>query len=181
MRFAATASLFAFLSAALSVAAAPAVANEAAKAPAAGEAVKNAFDLGQEATWSSQCDIDRMLDYRACRVVVHRLFDDGRQQGFVALSVIPAGNDYHLFVTSNVGQLQSCALRVDRQPRIESQIATFNMCMFPNFQSGRTAEQFKNGASVLIRLNYRGGARRDVDFPLNGFSKSYDEMVRLAQ
>lgn len=174
MRFAATSSLLALAFAAVftASAAAPASANEGAK---------QTFDLGPEGAWTSQCEIDRMLDYRACRVAVHRLFDDGRQQGFVALSVIPAGNDYHLFVTSNVGQLQSCALRVDRQPRIESQIATFNMCMFPNFHSGRTAEQFKNGSSVLIRLNYRGGGRRDVDFPLNGFSKTYDEMVRLTQ
>jgi invasion protein IalB len=170
MRLSSFAPLLAFLFAAAT--AGPAAANEPLKAQ---------FDLGQEGVWTSQCEIDRMVDYRACKVVTHRLFDDGKQQGFIALSVIPAGNDYHLFVTSNIGQLQGCALRVDRQPRIESQIATFNMCMFPNFQSGRTAEQFKNGAAVLIRLNYRGGGRRDIDFPLSGFSKSYDEMYKLSQ
>lgn len=170
MRLSLPASLFAFLTFAAS-----------ATAVAANEPAKPSFDLGPEGAWSSQCEIDRMIDYRACRVVAHRLFDDGKQQGFIALSVIPAGNDYHLFVTSNLGQLQSCALRVDRQPRIESQIATFNMCMFPNFLSGRTVDQFKSGSSVLIRLNYRNSGRRDIDFPLNGFSKSYDEMHRLSQ
>lgn len=138
-------------------------------------------DMGPEGVWASQCEIDRMLDYRACRASAFRQFDDGKQQGFVALSVIPAGNDYHLFVTSNAGQVRACALRVDRQPRIETQIATFGMCMFPNFLSGRTVEQFKNGSSVLIRLNYRGGGYRDIDFPLSGFSKAYDEMHRLTQ
>lgn len=168
------------LSAFLSAACLSAALSTAAHATAA-EAPKQQFDLGPEGAWTSQCEIDRMLDYRACRVAAHRLFDDGRQQGFVALSVIPAGNDYHLFVTSNAGQVRSCALRVDRQPRIETQIATFGMCMFPNFLSGRTVDQFKNGSSVLIRLNYRGGGYRDVDFPLSGFSKSYDEMHRLTQ
>lgn len=150
-------------------------------AATAAEPARLHSDLGAEGAWTSQCEIDRMIDYRVCRVVAHRLFDEGQQQGFIALSVIPTGNDYHLFVTSNVGQLQSCALRVDRQPRIESQIATFNMCMFPNFHSGRTVDQFKNGSSVLIRLNYRGGGRRDIDFPLSGFSKAFDEMHRLSQ
>jgi hypothetical protein len=122
-----------------------------------------------------------MTDFRACRVVAHRLFDDGQQSGFIALSVIPTGNDYHLFVSTNLGQIQNCAIRVDRQPRIESHIATFNMCMFPNFQSGRTVDQFKNGSSVLIRLSYVRSGRRDMDFPLAGFSKAFDEMQRLTQ
>lgn len=173
MRLSLPASLLAFLMLAVS-----GDGGAAATEPAA----KPQFDLGPEGAWTSQCEIDRMLDYRACRVASHRLYDDGgRQQGFIALSVIPAGSDYHLFVTSNVGQVRSCALRVDRQPRIETQIATFGMCMFPNFLSGRTVDQFKNGSSVLIRLNYTRGGFRDIDFPLNGFSKAYDEMHRLSQ
>ncbi|MBV5335733.1 hypothetical protein JZU48_01605 [bacterium] len=170
MRLPLLASLFAFL----------AIAAPTWTATAA-EPAKPGFDLGQEGVWSSQCEIDRMIDFRACRVVAHRLFDDGQQQGFIAVSIVPPGNDYHLFVTSNGGKLQLCASRVDRQPRIESQIATFNMCMFPNFQSGRTVDQFKNGSSVLIRLNYLRGGRRDIDFPLVGFSKAFDEMHRLSQ
>ncbi|HEY0836592.1 MAG TPA: hypothetical protein VGE72_21965 [Azospirillum sp.] len=142
---------------------------------------KAAAEFGQEGTWTNFCDIDRMTDSRACRLAVYRLFDDGKDVGFIALSVIPTGNDYHLFLTSSQGMIDSCAIRVDRQPRIESRIATINMCMFPNFMSGRILDQFKNGSTVLVRVNFTRAGKRDIDFSLNGFSKNFEEMQRSLQ
>lgn len=138
-------------------------------------------ELGQEGVWTSLCEIDRMTDFRACRAVSHRVFDDGQKTGVISLSVIPTGNDYYLFVTTNLGPLQNCAIRVDRQPRIETHVATYNMCMFPNFLSGRTVDQFRDGSSVLVRVAFPRGGRRDIDFPLSGFTKAFDEMQRLVQ
>lgn len=144
----------------------------------AAETAKPALDLGPEGVWINTCDIDRMTDTRMCRMMTYRLFEDGKESGFVALSVIPAGTDYHLFVTTSQGMIEDCAIRVDRQPRIETHIATLNMCMFPNFVSGRTVEQFRNGTSVLVRINLARGGKRDVDFALNGFGRSFEEMQR---
>jgi len=142
---------------------------------------KSAADFGPEGAWSTQCDVDRMTDGKVCRLMIYRLFDDGKDVGFVALSVIPTGNDYHLFLTTSQGMVESCAIRVDRQPRIETHIATLNMCMFPNFMSGKVVDQFRNGASILVRVGFPRAGKRDIDFPLNGFSRNFEEMQRSLQ
>lgn len=142
---------------------------------------KATADFGPEGTWSNQCEIDRMTDSKVCRLMVYRLFDEGREVGFVALSVIPTGTDYHLFLTTSQGMIENCAIRVDRQARIETQVATLNMCMFPNFLTGKVAEQFRNGTSMLVRVNFLRAGKRDIDFPLNGFSRNFEEMQRNLQ
>lgn len=142
---------------------------------------KSGAELGPEGVWASQCDIDRMTDSKLCRLMTYRLFEEGKDIGFVSLSVIPTGNDYHLFLTTSQGMVESCAIRVDRQPRIETHIATINMCMFPNFMSGRILDQFRNGASVLVRVNFTRAGRKDIDFALNGFARNFEEMQRSLQ
>lgn len=139
---------------------------------------KASADFGPEGTWSNNCEIDRMTDVKICRLMAYRLFDEGRDTGFVALTFIPNGNDYHLFITTSQGMIDNCAIRVDRQPRLETQIATINMCMFPNFLSGKFLDQFKNGSTVLVRINFLRAGRRDIDFTLNGFGRTFDEMQR---
>lgn len=138
-------------------------------------------EMGPEGVWSNACDIDRMTDTRACRLMAYRTYEDGRDVGFVSLSVIPTGTDYHLFLTTSQGLIDSCAIRVDRQPRIETRIATVNMCMFPNFLSGRILDQFRNGQTVLVRVNFARGNRRDMDFSLNGFGRNFEEIQRSLQ
>lgn len=142
---------------------------------------KAAADFGPEGAWTSSCDIDRMTDSKVCRMMIYRLFDDGKDTAFVALSVIPTGNDYHLFLTTSQGMVDSCAIRIDRQPRIETHIATINMCMFPNFVSGHVVDQFRNGTTVLVRVNFVRGGKRDIDFPLSAFSRNFEEMQRSLQ
>ncbi|MGQ9365623.1 hypothetical protein [Azospirillum sp. ST 5-10] len=142
---------------------------------------KSSADFGPEGAWANYCEIDRMTDAKTCRLLIYRLFDEGREVGFVALSVIPTGTDYHLFLTTSQGLIESCAIRIDRQPRIETHIATINMCMFPNFVSGRIADQFRNGSTVLVRVNFLRAGKRDIDFPLNGFSRNFEEMQRNLQ
>ncbi len=143
--------------------------------------VKSPPDFGAEGIWTSSCDIDRMTDLKTCRLLIYRVVEDGQSSGYIALSVIPTGNDYHLFLTSSQGLVQNCALRVDRQPRVETQIATIAMCMFPNFVGSRLLDQFKNGQTILARLNFVRAGRRDIDFTLNGFSRAFDDMVRSLQ
>ncbi len=150
-------------------------------AVAAADFAKANPDFGPEGVWSASCDVDRMTDVKTCRLLIYRMFDDGRDTGYIALSVIPTGNDYHLFLTSSQGLIQNCALRVDRQPRSETQIATINMCMFPNFVGSRLLDQFKSGTTILARMNFFRAGRRDIDFTLNGFSRAFDEMVRGLQ
>jgi len=149
--------------------------------PAAAADAKSPPDFGAEGVWTSSCDIDRMTDLKTCRLLIYRVVDDGQSSGYIALSVIPTGNDYHLFLTTNQGLVQNCALRVDRQPRAETQIATVAMCMFPNFVGSRLLDQFKNGQTILARLAFVRGGRRDIDFTLNGFSRAFDDMVRSLQ
>ncbi len=153
----------------------------AVSAPAAAADAKSTPDFGAEGVWTSSCDIDRMTDLKTCRLLIYRMVDDGQNSGYIALSVIPTGNDYHLFLTSSQGLVQNCALRVDRQPRAETQIATIAMCMFPNFVGSRLLDQFKNGQTILARLAFVRGGRRDIDFTLNGFSRAFDDMVRSLQ
>ncbi|WP_245593619.1 invasion associated locus B family protein [Azospirillum halopraeferens] len=155
-----------------------------ALAPAPARAVdlsKSSAEFGPEGAWTNSCEIDRMTDAKTCRLLNYRLFDEGGEVGFVGLSVIPTGNDYHLFLTTSQGLIENCAIRVDRQPRIETHIATINMCMFPNFVSGRIVDQFRNGSTVLVRVNFLRAGRRDIDFPLNGFSRNFEEMLRNLQ
>ena len=149
--------------------------------PARAADVKGPPDFGAEGVWTASCDIDRMTDLKTCRLLIYRVVDDGQSSGYIALSVIPTGNDYHLFLTSSQGLVQNCALRVDRQPRAETQIATIAMCMFPNFVGSRLLDQFKNGQTILARLTFVRGGRRDIDFTLNGFSRAFDDMVRSLQ
>lgn len=151
------------------------------RASVAADFSKAAAEFGPEGVWTTQCEVDRMTDSKVCRLMLYRLFDEGKETGFLALSVIPTGNDYHLFLTTSQGMVDSCAIRVDRQPRIESRIATLNMCMVPNFLSGRVADQFRNGTSILVRVAFVRGAKRDIDFPLNGFSRAFEEMQRSLQ
>ncbi|HYD30182.1 MAG TPA: invasion associated locus B family protein [Azospirillaceae bacterium] len=139
---------------------------------------KSSADFGPEGTWANSCEVDRMTDLKVCRLMVFRLVEDGRDTGFVSLTVIPSGTDYHLFLTTSQGMIENCAVRIDRQPRIESQIATINMCMFPNAFSSKMLEQMKNGSTILVRVNFMRNGRRDVDFSLNGFSRNFDEMSR---
>lgn len=158
-------------------------AKPAQKEASAPQAQTAGSELGPEGVWASQCDIDRMTDAKTCRMITYRLVDDGpgRDPGYVALSIIPTGNDYHMFLTTSQGLVQSCGIRVDRQPRIETYVATLNMCMFPNFLSGRVLDQFRNGSSVLVRVNFVRSGRRDVDFSLNGFAKNFEDMQRALQ
>jgi len=153
----------------------------AGRTAAAADFPKGNPDFGPEGVWNASCDIDRMTDVKTCRLLIYRMFDDGRDTGYIAISVIPTGNDYHLFMTSSQGLLQNCAIRIDRQPRSETQIATINMCMFPNFVGSRLLDQFKNGTTILARMNFVRAGRRDIDFTLNGFSRAFDEMVRSLQ
>lgn len=148
---------------------------------AAIDLTKSSAEFGPEGTWVTQCDVDRMTDAKTCRMTNYRLFEENKEVGFIALSVIPTGNDYHLFLTTSQGMIQNCGIRVDRQPRIETHIATINMCMFPNFMSGRILDQFRNGASVLVRVNFLRGGRRDIDFALSGFARNFEEMQRALQ
>jgi invasion protein IalB len=148
---------------------------------AAVDVTKSTAEFGPEGVWTSACNIDRMTDSKTCRMMSYRLFEEGQNVGFVALSIIPTGTDYHLFLTTSKGLIESCAIRVDRQPRIETQIATINMCMFPNFMSGRVLDQFRNGSTVLVRVNFLRGGKQDIDFSLNGFSRSFEEMQRMLQ
>jgi len=142
---------------------------------------KATAEFGPEGVWTSSCDVDRMTDSKTCRMMSYRLYEEGQEVGFVALSLIPTGTDYHLFLTTSQGLIESCAIRVDRQPRIETHIATISMCMFPNFMSGRVLDQFRNGSTVLVRVNFRGGGKQDIDFSLNGFSRNFEETQRLLQ
>ncbi len=138
-------------------------------------------EFGPERTWNASCEIDRMTDVRKCRLLIYQFFDQGRRVGLVALSLVPAGADYHLILTTSEGLLDSCALRVDRAPRIETQIATINMCMFPNFLGRQMLEQFRDGAAILARISFPRIGSRDFDFTLNGFSRAFDEMERTLQ
>lgn len=142
---------------------------------------KSSSEIGPEGTWTNFCEIDRMTDAKFCRLMVYRLFEDNREVGFVSLSVIPNGTEYNLFLTTSQGMIENCALRVDRQPRYETQIATLNMCMFPIASGSKFLEQFRAGSTVLARVNFMRGSRRDIDFTLNGFSRNFEEMQRNLQ
>lgn len=135
-------------------------------------------EIGPEGVWTNACEIDRMTDLKVCRLMTYRVLEDGRESGFISLTVIPSGNDFHLFVTTSQGLIESCAMRVDRQPRIETQIATINMCMFPNITASKFHEQMRNGSTVLVRINFVRASRRDIDFSLNGFSRNLEELQR---
>lgn len=149
---------------------APAAEPSAAK-PAVGE-------FGPEGVWSTTCDIDRMTDAKSCRMMIYRQAEDGRDGEVVALSIIPTGHDYNLFITTGRGLVQNCALRVDRLPRVETTVASLGMCMFPNFIAGKLLDYFRNGSTILLRINFVRGGRRDIDFPLNGFGRNFEEMQR---
>lgn len=154
---------------------------ERATAAPATEFAKGSTEFGPESTWTNGCELDRMTDLKTCRLMIYRMFEDGRDTGYIALSVIPTGNDYQLFLTSSQGMIQNCAIRVDRQPRVETQVATINMCMFPNFVGSRLLDQFKNGSTILVRMNFLRAGRRDIDFTLNGFTRAFDDMNRNMQ
>ncbi|CAK0754524.1 Invasion associated locus B family protein [uncultured Gammaproteobacteria bacterium] len=142
-------------------------------------AVKPAVsEFGPEGTWSTTCDIDRMTDAKSCRMMIYRQLEEGRETEVVALSIIPMGHDYNLFVTAGRGLVQNCALRVDRLPRVETTVASLGMCMFPNFVAGKILDYFRNGSTILLRINFVRGGRRDIDFPLSGFGRNFEEMLR---
>ncbi len=147
---------------------------------AGGALADGARTLGTAAgTWAVNCEVDRMTDVRRCRLMIHREIGGGETgPEVVALSVVPAGQNLHLFVTTDLGVLSGCALRVDRRPHVETEVATFNMCMFSHFQAGTLDDQFRDGAAVLVRLILADGiGHRDVDFTLTGFQRAYEEML----
>ena len=144
--------------------------------PAAPKAAVSEF--GPEGTWSTTCDIDRMTDAKSCRMMIYRQLEEGRETEVIALSIIPMGHDYNLFVTAGRGLVQNCAMRVDRLPRVETTVASIGMCMFPNFVAGKILDYFRNGTTILLRINFVRGGRRDIDFPLSGFGRNFEEMQR---
>lgn len=136
-------------------------------------------DLGPEGQWIADCSIDRMTDTRTCRVLVYRLLGDpSGTPRTAAISVVPVGKDYELFLTIDKGVVERCALRVDRQPRIESTVSTISVCVFPNFAADKMADSFRNGSTVLTRFSFKDGSQQDLDFPLKGFKQAFDEMAR---
>jgi len=137
-------------------------------------------DLGPEGQWIADCSMDRMTDTRTCRVLIYRLLGDPSGQGprTAAISVVPVDKDYELFLTIDRGVVDRCALRVDRQPRLESAVSTIGVCVFPNFAVDKVAEAFRNGSTVLTRFTFKDGSQQDIDFPLKGFRQAFDEMAR---
>ena len=135
-------------------------------------------DLGPEGAWVNACDIDRMTDVKVCRLVNYRMVEDGKEGSFIALTVAPVGSETHLFLTTSLGNIENCALRIDRQPPQETRIATVNMCVFPNITASKLLEQMRNGATMLVRLTLSRTGRRDLDFSLNGFTRNLEEMQR---
>ncbi|PWC44804.1 invasion associated locus B family protein [Azospirillum sp. TSO22-1] len=136
-------------------------------------------ELGPEGQWLADCTVDRMTDTRNCRVLVYRLLGDPSGNARVAaISVVPVGKDYELFLTIDKGVVERCALRVDRQPRIESSVSTINVCVFPNFAADKMGESFRGGTTVLTRYTFKDGSQQDLDFPLKGFKQAFEEMTR---
>lgn len=137
-------------------------------------------DLGAEGQWITDCTMDRMTDSRTCRILIYRLLGDPSGQGArtAAISVVPMGNDYEMFLTIDRSVVDRCALRVDRQPRVESSVSTISVCVFPNFAVQKVAESFRNGSTVLTRFIFKDGSQQDIDFPLKGFKQAFDEMAR---
>lgn len=136
-------------------------------------------ELGPEGQWLADCTIDRMTDTRNCRALVYRLLGEPAGNARVAaISVVPVGKDYELFLTIDRGVVERCALRVDRQPRIESAVSTVNVCVFPNFAADKVAETFRNGTTVLTRFVFKDGSQQDLDFPLKGFKQAFEDMTR---
>ncbi len=136
-------------------------------------------DVGPEGQWLADCTVDRMTDTRTCRVLIYRqLGDASGAMRTAALSVVPVGKDYGLFLTIDKGVVDRCALRVDRQPRLETAISTISVCVFPNFAVDKVAESFRNGSNVLTRFTFKDGSQQDVDFPLKGFTQAFEEMGR---
>ncbi|WP_431858295.1 hypothetical protein [Azospirillum sp.] len=136
-------------------------------------------ELGPEGQWLADCTIDRMTDTRNCRVLVYRLLGDPSGNARVAaISVVPVGKDYEMFLTIDRGVVERCALRVDRQPRIESSVSTINVCVFPNFAADKMGDSFRGGTTVLTRYTFKDGSQQDLDFPLKGFKQAFEEMTR---
>lgn len=136
-------------------------------------------ELGPEGQWLADCSIDRMTDSRTCRVLVYRLLGDAAgAMRTAAISVVPVGKDFELFLTIDKAVVDRCALRVDRQPRVESAVSTVSVCVFPNFAVDKLADSFRNGTSVLTRFTFKDGSQQDLDFPLKGFKQAFDEMAR---
>ena len=138
-------------------------------------------DFGPEGVWNNYCEVDRMTDVASCRLYIYRLYENGREIEYMSLSIIPMGQGYAVFMSTSEGLLESCAVRVDRQNRIETRMASINMCVFTDGTGNQLVEQFKNGSSLLVRANYVRAGRRDIDFTLSGFSRNFEEMQRAMQ
>lgn len=135
-------------------------------------------DFGPEGVWNNYCEIDRMTDVASCRLYIYRLYENGRDIEYMSLSIIPTGKDYSIFLSTSEGLIDSCAIRVDRGDKIDSRLASINMCVFTDVSGSQLVNQFRNGASVLVRANFLRAGRRDIDFTLSGFSRNFDEMQR---
>ncbi|WP_448188193.1 hypothetical protein [Azospirillum sp. sgz301742] len=136
-------------------------------------------EMGPEGQWMADCSMDRMTDTRTCRVLVYRLLGDASgAMRTAAISVVPVGKDYELFLTIDKGVVDRCALRVDRQPRLESTVSTISVCVFANFAADKVADSFRNGTTVLTRFTFKDGSQQDIDFPLKGFKQAFEEMAR---
>lgn len=157
---------------ALSMAAVPAQANQFGI---------DTSDFGPEGVWNNYCEVDRMTDVASCRLYIYRLYENGREVEYMSMSIIPMGKDYAVFISTSEGLLDSCVVRVDRQNRVESRLASINMCVFTEAAGTQIVEQFKNGSSVLLRANFLRAGRRDIDFTLSGFSRNFEEMQRAMQ
>ncbi|HEV7371125.1 hypothetical protein [Arenibaculum sp.] len=135
-------------------------------------------DFGPEGVWNNYCEIDRMTDMASCRLYIYRLYENGREVEYVSLSVIPTGGSFAIFLSTSEGLIDSCSIRVDRQDKIDTRMASINMCVFADVTGAQVVEQFRNGSALLVRSNFLRAGRRDVDFTLSGFTRNFEEMQR---
>lgn len=137
--------------------------------------------FGPEGVWNSYCEVDRMTDAASCRLYIYRLYENGRDVEYISISVLPtglAGGDFSLFLSTSEGLVESCALRVDRLDKVDSRMASINMCVFADGTGSQIINELKNGSSLLVRANFLNSGRRDLDFTLNGFTRNFEEMQR---
>jgi hypothetical protein len=158
-----------------------AVLGSAAMPARGGQLGLDSSDFGPEGTWNHYCEVDRMTDAASCRLYIYRIYENGAGADYMAVSIVPIGKDFSVFLSTSEGLVDGCAVRVDRLNRVESRLASVNMCVFAEGAGTQVVEQFKTGTSALVRASFLRSGRRDLDFPLKGFARSFEDMQRALQ
>ena len=131
------------------------------------EASLSSFDR-----WRAECKVDSLTDQTSCNVMYAKLGN-----GYIGISLTQIEGKFIFAISTDHGILEGCAIRVDAEKAITSDITYQGICLMgPGvIDTQKIMDDFLVGESVLVRVYLYGKGYEETRIPLQGFEDTVKE------